>query len=109
MDLVKRETSVIIAQMSKERPRWLVSLGNIIRKIPDEIINIRPRRTRFVEDKEVTIEKDGKVSVDTLKVELSEGDPDEAAHIIARAFRSGKPVIANFNEKTGKWDVETLK
>ena len=41
-----------------------------------------------------------------IEVELFDDQPDEFAESMARAFSSGKITVGNFNEETGKFDVE---
>lgn len=84
----------------KERNGCLSFLGPIAKllAIKDDRPNIR-----VVKSTEVTIDEEGKTSVDEIGVELMDDQPDEFANVIAKTFRTGKTQVGYFDEKTGEW------
>ena len=89
--------------MGGERPKWLSKILDFFKQNKTtEMIGTRPK-TRFVKSTEITIDKNGKTSIDEIGVELLNDQPDEFARSIAHTFRTGKGMFGSFDEKTGKW------
>jgi len=93
--------------MGGERPKWISNMLAVFKKNPEKQSVTEQEGSRFVKDTEITIDGD-KVSVDEIQVELMPSQPDEAARVIARCFRTGRTCVGNYNSETGKFDIQEL-